>query len=99
MTQLTLDLAAKENTMTLNINEQKVFNSCVRSSDGNGHDFGITRDVKVAGLSAQQVGAYLVILQEKGLLRIEDEHFVSGCTRIVQFTLTACGFEAAGINR
>jgi hypothetical protein len=88
---------------TLNTNEQKVFTALVKSSAGNGHDFGLLQDLtglwgKVDGFTAKQIGAYVTDLQEKGLIRVDGS--VSGLDHghtVTQFTLTDEGFKTAGL--
>ena len=88
----------------LNANEQKVFDALVKSSDGNGHDFGCLEDLtgvwgSVEGLDAQQVGGYITQLQTKGLIYVYDPHWMEdhGHT-ITQYKLTADGFRLAGLD-
>ena len=90
--------------MKLNATEQKVFTALVRSSDGNGHDFGLLQDLtgvwgKVDGLTAKQVGAYVTDLQDKGLIRVHGP--VTGLDHghtVTQFVLTDEGFRLAGLT-
>ena len=83
----------------LNANELAVLKSMVKSSAGNGHDFGLTCDVKVAGLTQKQVGGYMQDLRKKGFCRIYGEVIVNDNDRYVQFTLEPDAFETVGLPR
>jgi hypothetical protein len=83
----------------LNGNENAVFEAAVESSAGNGHDFGCTQDVSVPGMSGQQIGAYLTILQTKGLIYCHPAEMVNGAYKVTQFELTEAGFQMAGVER
>ena len=47
--------------------------SAFESSEGNGHDFGYSTDVRVEGKSQKAVGALITNLLKKGLLDLDDE--------------------------
>lgn len=55
----------------LNTNEQAVLNDLIRSSAGNGHDFGFTDEV--SSVSRAQVGGYVASLQTKGWITCNDD--------------------------
>jgi hypothetical protein len=88
--------STKANT-NLNKLERAVFDSVLASCEGNGYDFGFTDEVKVEGLSAQQIGAYLSSLGKKGLVDIDEPYYGTG-ERLIQIYLTAAGFELAGVE-
>jgi hypothetical protein len=57
--------------MNLTTLERKVLKALVRSSDGNGHDFGCIEDVRgVVGKA--QLGALITSLQKKGVIRVYE---------------------------
>lgn len=83
----------------LNTNEKKVLASMLKSSAGNGHDFGLTCDVKVAGLTGKQVGGYMQDLRKKRFAIFYGEIIVNENDKYVQFTLEPDAFEAMGLPR
>ncbi len=58
--------------MDLNKNEKLVLKALVRSSKGNGHDFGFTDEYQNCGFSKQQMAGYISQLQSKGYIQIFD---------------------------
>lgn len=60
----------------LNENEIKVLMSVVDSiRDCTGNEFGFTEDVKVEGLTKNQIKGYLSQLQQKKMIHIFDDSF------------------------
>lgn len=53
--------------------ERAALESAFKSSKGNGHDFGYSDDVKVAGCNAQANGALVTNLITKGIIFRDDE--------------------------
>lgn len=47
--------------------------SAYKSSEGNGHDFGYTDDIKIAGQSKQAVGGVISSLLKKEVIVRDDE--------------------------
>lgn len=58
---------------TLTPLEIKALTAAWNSSRSNGHDFGFSDDVKVAGCTAQQNGALMTNLLTKGLMRSYED--------------------------
>lgn len=82
--------AIAANTIKLNEKEKQVMGSCFASSQSNGHDFGISTDVKVDGLDRFQVAGYLSKLQTKGLIVLAEPVKVNG-VKVRQFEVTEDG--------
>lgn len=74
----------------LNEKERAVMGSCFASSQGNGHDFGVSTDVTVDGLDRFQVAGYLSKLQDKGLIVLGEKSKVNG-VKVRQFEVTEEG--------
>lgn len=55
--------------------ETKALVSAYESSDGNGHDFGYSDDITVAGLSKKQVGGLIASLIKKEIMTDVDSDF------------------------
>ena len=55
--------------------EIKVLISAFASSSGNGHDFGFSTDITVAGLNNNQVGGVIASLIKKGIMTDVDSDF------------------------
>ena len=58
---------------TLTALEIEALKSALISSDGNGHDFGFTDDIKIKGQSKQVAGALVSSLIKKGIVDRDDE--------------------------
>ena len=56
----------------LNENELKVLKSLVKSSAGNGHDFGWTDEYQYCGFNQHQMAGYISQLVQKDYIRTED---------------------------
>ena len=56
----------------LNENELKVLKSLVKSSAGNGHDFGFTDEYTDCGLSKHQMAGYIGSLSKKDYISLYD---------------------------
>lgn len=103
--QTAMDFQAKpaELPVKLNPTEARVFVALVYSSEGNGHDFGCLEDVtgrwgNIEGLTARQVGGYVTVLENKGLIDVCERHRVNDEYWVTQFKLTRTGFIQAGLD-
>lgn len=76
----------------LNENEIKVLKSLIRSSSGNGHDFGWTDEYDEIGLSKHQMAGYIGQLSTKGYISLSDHSTDPGTEcNDVQFNFTLKG--------
>jgi len=56
----------------LNKNELNVLKSLIRSSKGNGHDFGFTDEYEQCGFTKHQMAGYISSLSKKGYIDLDD---------------------------
>ena len=87
----------------LNENEKKVFDLLIKSSNGNGHDFGCIEDlteVDHAEISKHQLAGYLSVLQKKRLIDIDPtEDLNLGENKVTCFQITDAAKDALYIPR
>ena len=65
----------KDSLFSLTELETKVLVEAFASSGGNGHDFGYSTDIIVAGLNKKQVGGVIASLIKKGIMTDVDSDF------------------------
>jgi hypothetical protein len=62
--------------------------------DATGGDFGCSDEVSVSGLTGNQLGGYMSVLEKKGMVALAPTS-VNG-KKLVQYTITDAGWKAAG---
>ena len=74
----------------LNEREKVVWGALLKSSEGNGHDFGILEDLTNGGLpgySTHELAGYIGSIAKKGYINIYPPHKVNGDYWVTQFVI------------
>lgn len=75
--------------MTTNLTtlEQKVLTAMKQNAEScSGGDFGIMEELRVKGLTRQQLGGLITSLQTKGQVQVWEPTLVNGREKVTQFT-------------